>query len=312
MMWRPKILFLTSLLTGIGAVALINEIAISRYPPAATLADGRKVAFNPDDIRGCMGARALASIGDETSHWQWQHCETVLAQVHALDGFALRYWSLLMASSCALVSAFGFALSARFESRTPRVLRGRRLLTGEAARRAFLRTTKAESALSGVGLELLPGLRISSERETRHLLIWGSPGAGKTQTMLHAILAAIARGDGVLVLDVKGEMTPGLPGDPLIVAPQDERSLVWDVANDCRTKQDARELAARLIPPSEDPLWSEAARDVLVACVASLQATKPGAWTWRDLHTLATSDQSTLLAHARTYHRDAARLLETR
>jgi hypothetical protein len=153
MMWRPKILFLTSLLTGIGAVALINEIAISRYRPVATLADGRQVAFNPDDIRGCMGARALASIGDEMSHWQWQHCETVLAQVHALEGFALRYWSLLMASAFALVSAFGFALAIGFESRAPRVLRGRRLLTGEAARRAFLRTTKAESALSGEGLE---------------------------------------------------------------------------------------------------------------------------------------------------------------
>src|SRR5262249_55923748 len=135
-------------------------------------------AFNPDDIQGCMGARALASIGDETSHRQWQHCETALAQVHALDGFALRYWSLLMASSFALVSAFGFALAVRIESRAPRVLRGRRLLTGEAARRAFLRTTKAESTLSGVGLELLPGLPTSSERETRHVLIQNATRRG--------------------------------------------------------------------------------------------------------------------------------------
>ena len=85
-----------------------------------------------------------------------------------------------------------------------RVLRGRRLLTGDQARQSFLRSAAAESRQSGVGLELLPGLAVSRERETRHWLIWGSVGAGKTQTMLHLILAAIARGDGVLVLDDAG------------------------------------------------------------------------------------------------------------
>jgi Type IV secretion-system coupling protein DNA-binding domain len=79
--------------------------------------------------------------------------------------------------------------------------------------------------------------------------------------MLHLILPAIERGDGVMVLDVKGDMTATLPGDPLLIAPQDKRSLIWDVARDCRTKQDARELANRLIPDSQDPMWADAARD---------------------------------------------------
>src|SRR6202040_912473 len=178
------------------------------------------------------------------------------------------------------------------------------------ARRAFAQASKVESRMSGTGLELLPGLLVSRERETRHWLIWGSVGAGKTQTMLHLILAAIARGDGVLVLDVKGDMTAGLPGEPLLIAPQDRRSLVWDVASDCRTKQDARELAARLIPKSDDPIWSDAARDILVACVAALQATKAERWSWHDLHEAATSDADTLLHFPKAYHRDAVRLLE--
>lgn len=33
----------------------------------------------------------------------------------------------------------------------------------------------------------------------------------------------------MLVLDVKGDMTAKLPGEPLLVAPQDRRSLVWDL-----------------------------------------------------------------------------------
>ena len=178
-------------------------------------------------------------------------------------------------------------------------MRGRRLLTGDDAPRAFLRSSRAECRQSGAGLELLPGLAVSRERETRHWLIWGSVGAGKTQTMLHLILAAIARGDGVLVLDVKGDMTAGLPGEPLLLAPQDRRSLVWDVARDCRTKQDARELAARLIPKSDDPMWSDAARDILVVCVAALQATRGERWSWSDLHAIATSDAETLLGLAK-------------
>jgi len=76
------------------------------------------------------------------------------------------------------------------------------------------------------------------------------------------VVRAIDRGDGVLVIDVKGDMTAGLHGNPLLVAPQDARSLVWDIARDCRTKQDARELASRLIPDSHDPMWSEAAREI--------------------------------------------------
>lgn len=105
-------------------------------------------------------------------------------------------------------------------------------------------------------------------------------------------------------------MTAKLEGEPLLVAPQDRRSLVWDVASDCRTKQDARELAARFIPKSDDPIWSDAARDILVACVAALQATKPDRWSWHDLHRTATSDADALLLFAKAYHCDAVRLLE--
>jgi hypothetical protein len=53
-----------------------------------------------------------------------------------------------------------------------------------------------------------------------------------------------------LVLDTKGDMMGGLPtdGDPLLVAPHDRRSFVWDVAADCSIKQDARAF-----PPASFP-----------------------------------------------------------
>ena len=309
-MRRAKIGLLVTFLIGLAAVTLINEIGIGRYPPAGRFADGTMRGFHPTDVRSCMGARALAAIADRTSQEHWHRCAATLGETQALAAFNLRYWSLLLAGVFALASAFAFALVVRFDRPPARVVRGRKLLTDTAARRAFALASKAECKLFGTGIEVLPGLAVSRERETRHWLIWGSVGAGKTQTMLHLILAAIARGDGVLVLDVKGDMTAGLPGEPLLMAPQDQRSLVWDVASDCRTKQDARELAARLIPRSDDPVWSDAARDILVTCIVALQATKPERWSWHDLHETATCDADALLSFAKSYHRDAVRLLE--
>jgi len=311
MIGNLKTATLAALFAGMAAVFLVNELGINKYPPSWSLSDGRRGYHDPEGVRFCMGARALAALADTSSQRAWSDCEATLATGNSLLAFNMRYWALIASSAFTLLAAFGFALAVRFDRPPHRVLRGRRLLAGPKARRGFIKSARTEISQSGPGLEFLPGLTISRERETRHWLIWGSVGAGKTQTMLHLILAAIRRGDGVLVLDVKGDMTASLPGDPLLIAPQDQRSMIWDVARDCRTKQDARELAARLIPDSHDPMWADAARDVLVVCVATLQATKGDRWTWNDLHELATASAETLLAMASKHHVDSVRLLQS-
>ena len=308
---KLKLAMLAAVVGGFGALYLINVLAINWYPPTWTQPDGRWGYFSPDSIRSCMGARLLSNLADRTSELRWHHCATTLRAAQALDGFAWRYWALIVAGAWTLLAPFGFAFATRLGRPPHRVLRGRRLLTGDAATRAFRQSTKAEIEQSGVGLDLLPGLAVSRDRESRHWLIWGSVGAGKTQTMLHLVLAALVRGDSVLVIDVKGDMTATLPGTPLLIAPHDRRTLIWDVARDCRNKQDARELAARIIPASHDPMWSDAAREILIVCVSTLQATKGEHWTWRDLHEIGTSSADSLLEMARRHHRDAVRLLES-
>lgn len=106
-------------------------------------------------------------------------------------------------------------------------------------------------------------------------------------------------------------MMAGLPGDPgpLLIAPHDRRSLVWDVAADSRVKQDARELAARFIPPSSDPMWSEAAQEIFVACIVHLQATKGSNWGWAALEAEVTADVETLTERARNHNLNALSLL---
>lgn len=163
----------------------------------------------------------------------------------------------------------------------------------------------------GRGVELLPSIAIGHDRETRHFLILGSVGGGKTQTMLRLILEAIARDDSVLVLDTKGDMMAGLPArrELLLVAPHDRRSLGWDVAADCCIKQDARELAARFIPPSVDPMWSQAVQEIFVACIVYLQATKGRDWSWADLEAVVPADVDVLTVHTKNHNPNALRLL---
>ena len=96
-MQHTKALFLGALFAGMGTVTAINEIGIGIYPPSGQFPDGMTRGFHPSDVRACMGARALAAIGDRSSQRHWHQCATTLVQTQALSGFDLRYWGLLVA-----------------------------------------------------------------------------------------------------------------------------------------------------------------------------------------------------------------------
>jgi hypothetical protein len=247
-----------SFLSAMGCFALaagISYLGFEVWPPSATLADGRSV---PADVEVCVRARGLAWLADRSSDAQWRACIDWLTRYQGLAGFEFRFWSVIGTSLGGLIALLGFAFSLRLDTVSFKVLRGARLQAGKSGLRAFARAAAAECQVHGEGVPLVPSIPLGREREARHFLIVGSVGGGKTQTMLHLINEANVRGDGLLVLDTKGDMMGGLPagGDPLFVAPHDRRSLVWDVAADCSIKQDARELAARFIPASSDPMWS--------------------------------------------------------
>ncbi|MEZ5895384.1 MAG: type IV secretion system DNA-binding domain-containing protein [Parvularculaceae bacterium] len=307
---RPKqLLFLLTIAASLAAWGA-HEIGFRRLPPGPLDAEGRLIArYQTEDVERCAGSRFLAMFGDRRRLVHWRGCANDLDRHGARAAFELRYSAVAVPAGLALVFLIGFLIAVRIERPPARIVRGRRYLKGGAARTALRGALAAERRRFGAGLPFPPGFILSAERETRHFLIWGSVGAGKTQTMLHLMLAALDRGDKILVLDTKGDMTAAMPEDPVLVAPQDRRSFVWSVAEDCRTKQDARELAARLIPPSADPMWSDAAREVLVACIAHLQASKSKSWTWRDLRDISLSDAERLFAIAKAVHPEAARVL---
>ena len=308
---RLKIVAFAVTIAGFAAMAGAYRVGFDVLPPQTMLADGRSVPLDAAGVQACFKARALALVSDRNAESYWHVCRRQLTEYGALDAFELRSIAVASFGVIGLLALFGFALCLRTDRPSFKVTRGARLHIGSAGLKAFARACASECRIHGCGVQLLPPVAIGRDRETRHFLILGSVGGGKTQTMLHLIIEAISRGDGVLVLDTKGDMMAGLPAqpEPLLVAPHDQRSLVWDVAADCCVKQDARELAARFIPPSADPMWSQAAQEILVACIVHLQATRGRDWGWADLEAVVTADVDVLTAHAKDHNPNALRLL---
>ncbi len=311
MIRRLKIATFVASLTGFAVMTAGYQLGFNRWPPLAILPNGSSAPLSATGVQACFKVRALALLGDRASSDDWQACRRRLAEYGALDAFEFRCAAVAGAGALGLAALLAFALCLKSDRPTFRVTRGARLNAGAQGLSAFAKACADECRIGGRGVELLPPIAISRDRETRHFLILGSVGGGKTQTMLHLIIEAISRDDGVLVLDTKGDMMAGLPAllEPLLVAPHDRRSQVWDIAADCCIKQDARELAARFIPPSADPMWSQAAQEIFVACLVHLQSTKARNWSWVDLEAVVTADADVLRSYARNHNPNALRLL---
>ncbi|AJZ60571.1 ftsK/SpoIIIE family protein [Paraburkholderia fungorum] len=156
---------------------------------------------------------------------------------------------------------------------------------------------------------IAPGVPYPGDLWTRHVLLIGGSGAGKSTVMRPLATKIIDSHEQMLMFDPKGEFSAAFDG-PAILAPWDSRSLAWDVAADMRNILDIRRFATAMIRDSSDPMWSNAARQLLVGIVACLQATKGRDWGWRELADLVALPQTALLAIMREHHPEAVRSVE--
>lgn len=146
--------------------------------------------------------------------------------------------------------------------------------------------------ISGPGIRIHPDVQISRDRETRVFLVTGSIGAGKTVTLWYLIQEIVKRmiqtpHDRIVLYDNKADFTAKVPvpDDQIaLFAPWDARTYAWDVGKDVLNEVDGNELCQRLIPDSDDPFWSNAARQVLLSAIIKLQKTQGTSWSWKDLN----------------------------
>lgn len=179
---------------------------------------------------------------------------------------------------------------------------GRQLWRGRIGNKKITKIAASECEKHGQGIALHSSFewKISRGRETRHFLLIGSSGSGKTQIIIPLIRAAMLRNDRVIIYDNKGDYIQWLP-KPILIAPCDARGSAWDIARDCRNAQDARELATQVIPPGHEPMWHQAARQLLTAIIMKLQDEMNVGWGWQELFNLVNSDEKTLLSIVEKY-----------
>lgn len=277
--YRPPI----RIIEGVGAglvIAAISGAMVFRYTlhttPTLTIPKGYPI-FDTlwSYITSWFGVQRVADAG---MTWQQLTVQYPLWTHSFQDHFI---WSGAAALVFGGITSYLIAKPLPYE----RHIRGRQLVEKRAAIRAAKASERSDIKRTGAGIQIHPDVTISEERERRSFAIVGSPGGGKTTVIMPIIAQTVARSDKNLVYDNKGYFTERLPGSYILVAPWDTRGVPWAVWKDCKSGADARELAARLVLESHDPMWSNAARLILTGLLIHLQQTgKP--WGWKDLSVL--------------------------
>jgi type IV secretory pathway TraG/TraD family ATPase VirD4 len=169
-----------------------------------------------------------------------------------------------------------------------KVVRGTEVIPGGKAEKFLTKLLQAEVKKGDApGIAFWGNSRLPFSKETQHLLIAGSPGSGKTQIIYPIMDQAIARGDKVVIWDVKGDYTQALLGRAgvQLLAPWDARSIAWRPGADIINQMDCDQAAQVIIPANArdaQPFFQNAARDLLRAALIQLDAAGD-AWGCEDL-----------------------------
>jgi len=217
-------------------------------------------------------------------------------------------WRVCAAALCACLPAALLAPRMLRPRDGLTVLRGPSRLEGEAAKKALGRLL-VKRCEERPDHDMAPGVPYPADMWTRHMLVVAGTGAGKSTALKPLIAKVIAANERALIFDPKGEFTKGFEA-PAILAPWDARSVAWDVARDMRNIGDMRRLAAAFVKEAQDPMWSNAARQLLVGFMVYLKATRRDDWGWQELDEISSVAQSDILPIMEEHHPEAARAVE--
>lgn len=157
--------------------------------------------------------------------------------------------------------------------------------------------------------EIAPGVVYPADMWTRHVLVVGGVGSGKSTAMKPLIDKVVKARERLILFDPKGEFTKGF-SSPSLIAPWDSRTCSWDVAKDMRNIGDMRRFAAAMIKEGQDPMWANASRQILVGFMIYLNHTRGTDWGWQELADLLAIPQGNLLPIMTKFHPEAIRAVE--
>jgi hypothetical protein len=216
----------------------------------------------------------------------------------------------VMLGCAALFGGWAFIAALKPQVRLKHIS-GPRLLEGKEAVDEARYQARKERGRAEVGfLRLHPALDLPKSRWTRHMLVYGSVGSGKTVILTSLLQQAMAKKLKAFVYDVKGDFTARFPHAAL-VSPWHADSRIWDIAADVRTPSQAATFAQAFIPEGEgsNRYFSLAAQQLLVGALRVLQNERGRSWGWRDLASRLAADRAAFAALLAEHYPKAAPLL---
>jgi type IV conjugative transfer system coupling protein TraD len=143
----------------------------------------------------------------------------------------------------------------------------------EASMFDVIKIMRQKNKVSDIYLDKMPLLKDS---ETKHILLVGTIGSGKTNTFNHLLPQIRKRQQKAVIVDTTGVFVEKFynPKTDVILNPLDARTQAWDIWRECENDIHADELAASLVPQAlHDPFWSDAARTLFVETLKKLKQT---------------------------------------
>ena len=137
------------------------------------------------------------------------------------------------------------------------------------------------------GVLFTPVQRVSKNVESKHLLLLGGSGSGKTQTIVSLLQDLFKRRpeDKVILFDVKGDYTSWFcnPDQSVFLSPGDGRTPEWCIGRDIQKNAMDPVLNALILEDgTQDPVWPLSAKAALRAVLTELLEKDP-AFTLSDL-----------------------------
>ena len=148
-------------------------------------------------------------------------------------------------------------------------LRGAELASvGELARRVRPAHRRVyDAVLKRPAPYTIAGVPFPHRAETRHTIVSGTTGSGKTVLISDLVAQIRARGERCVLYDKMGSYTRSFfdPARDVLLNPLDARSPRWSPFYEARNPRDFDTMAAALIPQQKDtvdPFWVTAARQL--------------------------------------------------
>ncbi|MBL4679328.1 MAG: type IV secretion system DNA-binding domain-containing protein [Pseudomonadales bacterium] len=160
------------------------------------------------------------------------------------------------------------------QKKKTKIVKGTRLVTPKDLSKQIKKAKQASDLQLG-GSRTSASVPLIKGKETQHMLIAGTTGAGKTNAINELLMQIRERGDRAIIVDSNGEFLQKFYQESdLIFNPLDKRSVNWNLWQECPKDRHINDFAECLIPQEgNDPFWGKTSRLLFSETAKKLRGT---------------------------------------